>query len=133
MAEGLARHLARERGLVASFSSAGVMARNGLPPSEHGVAVLAERGIDISSIRSRPLSGKLIDEADLIIALEEEHRLAVRDFPEAAGKTVKLLSEWAGEPELGPGVDDPIGGERSEYESTAEEIEAYIKRALERL
>jgi protein-tyrosine phosphatase len=121
------------RGLEFFFSSAGVMARDGLPPTEHGASVMAERGIDIRGIRSRRLSGVMIAEADWIVAMEEEHRLAIMDFPEAAGKPVELLSEWAGEPHLGPGIEDPIGGSRGDYEKTAGEIESYIKRALARL
>jgi len=133
MAEGLARAMARARGLDWRIASAGVLARDGLPPTDHAVSVLAERGIAVGGIRSHRLRGAMIAEADLIIAMEEEHRLAIRDFPESRGKTVLLLSEWAGEPHLGPGVDDPIGGSRSDYEKTANEIESYIKRALERL
>ncbi len=74
-----------------------------------------------------------MDWADIIVAMEEEHRLAVGEFPLSALKQVHLLSEWAGEARLGPGIDDPIGGSRGDYEKTAVEIEAYIERALDRL
>jgi protein-tyrosine-phosphatase len=133
MAEGLARHLARERGLDLGFMSAGVIARNGMPATDHARAVLAEKGIDISAHQARRLDAEIIAKADIIIALEEEHRLAVREFPESSLKPLRLLSEWAGEPELGPGIEDPIGGAREEYRETADEIEAYLKRALDNL
>lgn len=133
MAEGLARHHAERLGLDLDCASAGVIGRRGHPASEHGVRVLAERGVDIRGHGARRLSNERVEWADVIVCMEEEHRLAVSDFPAASLESVHLLSEWAGEARLGPGVDDPIGGSREEYARTADEIEAYILRALELL
>jgi protein-tyrosine-phosphatase len=133
MAEGLARHHARQRGLALSCASVGLIARDGMPATEHGVITLAAKGIDIGGHRARRLGGAEVDWADLVVAMEEEHRLAVREFPEAKAKPVVLLSEWAGEPALGPGIADPIGGSAADYAKTADEIERYIERALARL
>lgn len=133
MAEGLARHHAIAQGIPLSCASAGVGARDGLPASENGVQALRAKDIDISAHRSQRIGGAQIDWADLIVAMEEEHRLAVREIPESTGKSVVLLSEWAGERPLGPGIADPIGGSPAEYARTADEIEGYIKRALARL
>ncbi len=133
MAEGLARHHAARRGLDLDCGSTGLIARNGHPASENGVLALRGRGIDISGHGARRLDANLVSWADVIVAMEEEHRLAVGDYPAAALKAVHLLSEWAGEPPLGPGIDDPIGGTLDEYEKTAAEIEVYIERALDRL
>ena len=88
MAEGLARHHAGLRGLAIEFASAGLIARDGESPSENGVSVLAARGVDIGAQRARRLRGEHIADADLVVALDEEHRLAVREFPEAALKPV---------------------------------------------
>jgi len=133
MAEGLARHLARARGLDLSFSSAGIAAPEGHPASEFARAALAARGVDIGAHRSRRLRPAILAETDLVVVMEEEHRLAVREMPEAALLPVLLLSEWAGEPPLGPGVDDPIGGDGDDYEAAATIIETYIQRALDGL
>ncbi len=133
MAEGLARHHAARRGLDLDCGSAGLIARRGHPASANGVLVLAERGVDISGHGARRLDAELVSWADVVVAMEEEHRLAVGDFPVSALKEVHLLSEWAGEARLGPGIDDPIGGSRGDYEKTASEIEAYIERALDKL
>jgi protein-tyrosine-phosphatase len=131
MAEGLARHRAGQLGLEMMFSSAGVVGQAGHPASRNGVQVLRDRGIDIGDHGARRLTGRIIEESDLLVALEEEHRLAIQEFPEAALKPVLLLSEWAGEPHIGPGVDDPIGCDIERYEETATEIANYIQRALE--
>ncbi len=133
MAEGLARHHAARRGLDLECGSAGLIARRGHAASENGILVMAERGVEIGQHAARRLSAELVDWADIIVAMEEEHRLAVGEFPLSALKQVHLLSEWAGEARLGPGIDDPIGGSRGDYEKTAVEIEAYIERALDRL
>jgi protein-tyrosine-phosphatase len=133
MAEGLARHLARARGLDLSFSSAGVAAPEGHPASDLARSVLAARGVDIGGHRARRLRPGILAAADLVVVMEEEHRLAVREMPEAALRSILLLSEWAGEPRLGPGVDDPIGGDRADYEEAATIIEIYIQRALDGL
>ncbi len=133
MAEGLARHHAARRGLDLECGSAGLIARRGHAASENGILVMAERGVEIGRHAARRLSAELVDWADIIVAMEEEHRLAVGEFPLSALKQVHLLSEWAGEARLGPGIDDPIGGSRGDYEKTAVEIEAYIERALDRL
>ncbi len=74
-----------------------------------------------------------LQEADLVIAMEEEHRLAIREFTAAAMRPVLLLSEWAGDEPPGAGVDDPIGGSREDYHKAADIIDTYIMRALETL
>jgi protein-tyrosine-phosphatase len=133
MAMGLARKHADSTGLDLAFSSAGVMTRNGLPASEHAVGVMGEQAIDIGAHRSRLLSAGILKEADLVVAMEEEHRLAIREFPESAMVRIPLLSEWGGEEAPGPGIDDPIGGSRKDYRKSAKTIESYIVRALESL
>jgi protein-tyrosine-phosphatase len=133
MAEGFARHHASVLGIDLDCASVGLIARQGLEASEHGVRTLRERGVDISGHRAQRLDGALVNWADVIVAMEEEHRLAVQEYPVAALKSVVLLSEWAGEAPLGPGIADPIGGSPADYARTADEIEAYIKRALARL
>ena len=67
MAEGLFERMIAERPDLRVLS-AGVSTYPGQPPSAHAVEVLAELGVDISQHRSRPLSEKVIDEADWIIA-----------------------------------------------------------------
>lgn len=133
MAEALARHLARIRGLDLDFSSAGVAAPEGHPVSDFARDALAARGVDVGDHRARRLRPGILAAADLVVVMEEEHRLAVGEMPGADRRPILLLSEWAGEPSLGPGVDDPIGGDRADYEKTATIIEAYIQRALDGL
>lgn len=72
MAEGLLRDQLERLGVEARVDSAGVL-DTGSPAAPEAVAVLEARGIDISSHRSRRLSGPLIDGADLILGMAREH------------------------------------------------------------
>ncbi len=130
MAEGLARWHAASLGIELTFSSAGVRTRDGIRASSHAVTVLGEKGVNIDAIRSRRLVPEILAEADLVIAMEEEHRLAIKEMPEAALIEILLLSEWGGEEPPGAGIDDPIGGSKKRYGLAAELIESYIVKAL---
>ncbi len=105
--------------------SSGTWAMAGQPASSHAVQVMAEQGIDISAHRSRSLTQPQIEEADLILALAQEHKTAILGhFRGGEGKTY-LLSEMIG---LHHSVADPYGSDsRAEYRRCA----AIIKRFLE--
>jgi glycine hydroxymethyltransferase len=107
MAEGLFRRMIAERPDLRVLS-AGVSTYPGQPPSAHAVEVLTELGVDISQHRSRPLSEKVIDEADWIVAMTRSHLDSIIYlFPRAAEK-VYLLREF--EPgAISLDVADPIG------------------------
>ncbi len=56
-------------------------------PSRHLIEEMAERGLDIATHRSRPLTRKLMDETDLVIPmLEELARDLMTAFPHARSK-----------------------------------------------
>ncbi len=109
MAEGLFRDMIGSAPGI-RILSAGTNAARGLPPSEPAVSVLREIGIDISGIRSRPLTEELTNSADFILVMTQAHREIVRMFfPEAAAQTY-LLREFEGESAAGSlDVPDPIG------------------------
>src|SRR3954447_13226651 len=68
MAEGLFRRLLGNRKDI-EVASAGVNAVRGQPPSLHAVAALQAEGVDISALRSQPLTSALIDRATHIFAM----------------------------------------------------------------
>jgi glycine hydroxymethyltransferase len=124
MAEGLFRHLVANRPDI-RVRSAGVSAFPGQPPSPHAVEVLSDLRIDISKLRSLPLSEDLVREASCIIAMTRSHMESIHYlFPEAAEKTF-LLREFE---DYAPSLDvsDPIGMGREAYEVTRD----IIRRAL---
>jgi glycine hydroxymethyltransferase len=107
MAEGLFGRMIAERPDLRVLS-AGVSTYPGQPPSAHAVDVLAEMGVDISQHRSRPLSEKVIDEADWIVAMTRSHLDSIIYlFPRAAEKVYLLREFEPGATSLD--VADPIG------------------------
>jgi glycine hydroxymethyltransferase len=107
MAEGLFERMIAERPELRVLS-AGVSTYPGQPPSAHAVEVLSELGVDISQHRSRPLSEKVIDEADWIVAMTRSHLDSIIYlFPRAAEKVYLLREFEPGATSLD--VADPIG------------------------
>lgn len=127
MAEGFLKHILAREGQRSEYGvySSGTWAMSGQPASPHAVQVMAEQGIDISAHRTRSLTQSQIDEADLILALAQEHKTAIlRHFRGGENKTY-LLSEMIG---IHHSVADPYGSESlEEYRRCA----TVIKRLLE--
>jgi protein-tyrosine phosphatase len=91
MAEALLRaHLARLRP-QATVSSAGLAALEGRPADPIAVALLAERGIDLSAHRARQITPELVAAAELVLVMEaEQQRHLERLAPSARGKVQRL-------------------------------------------
>jgi glycine hydroxymethyltransferase len=124
MAEGLFRHMVANRPDI-RVRSAGISTFPGQPPSPHAVDVLADLRIDISNLRSQPLSEELVQEASCIIAMTRSHLESIQYlFPEAAEKTF-LLREFE-DNASSLDLSDPIGMGLEAYEVTRD----IIRRAL---
>jgi glycine hydroxymethyltransferase len=120
MAEGLFERMIAERPDLRVLS-AGVSTYPGQPPSAHAVEVVAELGVDISQHRSRPLSEKVIDEADWIVAMTRSHLDSIIYlFPRAAEKVYLLREFEPGATSLD--VADPIGMGLEAYRAAREVI-----------
>jgi protein-tyrosine-phosphatase len=100
------------------------------PASENAVAVMAERGIDISDHQSHSLTTDEVAGADLILVMTREHaRLIRQTWPQYAWK-VHLLSEMTGKRR---DVEDPYGGSIEEYRACADTMSRYIDGGLEHI
>lgn len=125
MAEGLLRHMMRDRGPV-EVASAGLGAMHGQTPSSHAVEVLRREGVDISRQRSQPVSAELIRRSDLIFAMTRDHRdMLLLLYPEAAAK-IHLLRQKEAAAGGRPDVMDPIGGSITTYETCKNDIKAAL-------
>lgn len=100
-------------------SSAGVAAGEGGGASRGTADELARRGIDASGHHSQPLTVELIQRAERIYCMTNEHLSAVLDLAPSASSKATVL-----DPD-GP-VPDPIGGGPDEYRHCAEQIERMI-------
>ena len=75
----------------AVVTSAGTDARDGGPATEGSRIAGAERGLDIAPHRSRRLTVGMVEDADLVIAMERSHRDAIcRSVPDATDRTFTL-------------------------------------------
>ncbi len=107
--------------------SAGVWARERFGASAEAIAVLNQRGIALEHHLSRPVTLPLLDQADMILVMEEAHRRSLFYLaPQHLGK-VFLLAEMSGGDE---DVADPYGGEIEDYTVTVELLEKLIEAGL---
>ena len=130
MALGLFRRLVGN-GKEIEADAAGVHAVRGQPPSLHAIDVCRQRGIDISSFRSQPLTATLVDRATHIFGMTGSHLETIHLlFPQSAEKTF-LLREFE-EPgaTLWRDLPDPIGMGRHVYQECAESIEKALPSVL---
>ena len=71
--------------------SAGLEALVGMPADPTAVAVAADQGCDVRGHRARQLSAWMCQQADLILVMDQTHRLALEErFPLARGKVFRL-------------------------------------------
>jgi protein-tyrosine phosphatase len=134
MAEGILKKLLTELGRKdVLVGSAGIAAVTGVPPTDETVQAAQEAGIDVSGYHATDLTDWLIEDADIILVMENVHKEEiVRRVPRAASKTF-LLKEYAypekiQDPEM-YGIQDPIGWGADYYRHTF----GVIKREIERI
>jgi protein-tyrosine-phosphatase len=132
MASGLLRKRLAKDGLDARHHvlSAGVWAVDGHPASENAIAVMAERGIDITDHIAHTITADDVAEADLILAMSKEHeRMIQNTWPQYDWKLYRL-SEMVGKRR---DVRDPYGGPIEEYRACADILSDYIDRGFDRI
>jgi glycine hydroxymethyltransferase len=130
IAEGLFRRLIGNRKDI-EVLSAGVHAVRGQPPSLYAVQVCAKEGVDISDLRSQPLTPALVERATHIFAMTGGHVETIQAlFPHGADKSF-LLREFE-EPgtTVWRDVPDPIGLGRDVYEDCARTIKNALPSVL---
>jgi protein-tyrosine-phosphatase len=131
MAAALFEDLLRRNGLRGRFrvESAGTWAGEGDPVTPMALAVMRERGLDVSGHRSRRVTGQMLREFDWVLVMEAGHREALlAEFPDLEPH-LHLLTSVAGEPY---DISDPVAGTLDTYRATADELEDLLKRGLPR-
>jgi protein-tyrosine phosphatase len=90
MAEGMLRTILSDSGARADIGSAGLL-RGGAPATRNAIAVMADRGIDISRHVSRTIDSGSVRSTPLIIGMTREHvREAVVDHGADIARTYTL-------------------------------------------
>ena len=115
LAEAIARSAAAGADVV--VSSAGWAAAEGVEAEAHAVAVARDAGLDLTAHRTRRLTRELVDDADLVLALD---RHALERVVELGGEAkAELLAEAE--------VADPYGGSADDYRRTYADLERAIR------
>ncbi len=112
-------------------ASAGVHAVSGQPPSLYAVQVCEEEGVDISGLRSQPLTATLVDRATHIFAMTGAHLETIQMlFPDGAEKSFLLREFEEPDTTVWRDVPDPIGLGRDVYEVCARTIKNALPSVL---
>ncbi len=111
-------------------SSAGTAAWENQPASCLAVDVLEGDGIDCSAHRARLLTREMVEEADIVVVMENRHRERIGLLAPETDTPVVVLGEL-GEGRDSPDIDDPIGGDRAMYERTRDELNVLVDRLID--
>jgi protein-tyrosine-phosphatase len=137
IAEALLKKMLADRAVeYLSVQSGGIAAyaRDGALVSLDARLVLRDEGIHLpadSTATDLKNNRHLVAGADLILAMTgEQVRMLRAAFPEAAGKEVYTLGEFAGG---GADIEDPAGQDESVFAACRDEIKACLERAIGRL
>ncbi|MCM8766439.1 MAG: low molecular weight protein arginine phosphatase [Candidatus Omnitrophica bacterium] len=128
MAAGLLKKMLKDKADNFVIKSAGTSALEGMSASSEAQKTMLKEGIDISAHRSLRLTKEMIEEADLILVMEEAHRNVILNIYPEAEKKVYLLRSFAeniSEP-TDWGILDPIGKPPEVYE----EVLIVLKESL---
>jgi len=88
MAEGLMKRALPEM----EVSSAGLGALVGQPADSNAIALMREKGIDITAHRARQLESWMVATADLVLVMDTEQKdHLVMQYPLYRGKTYRLI------------------------------------------
>lgn len=136
-AEAMFRRLAEEHGLGERLraSSLGTLGIEGVPAHEWTLEVAAERGSNLIAFRSRALDADRAAEADLLVALGEEHLAAIAALDEDLPRPPRLWLITAPGVEPPPageaGIPDPVGAEPDEYRRALAAIDEALPPLLD--
>lgn len=158
MAEGMLRALLTNNGARADIGSAGLL-RGGAPATRDAIAVMADRGIDISHHVSRTIDPEVVRSTPLIIGMAREHVREAIGFGADLERTFTLkelvrrgddtgprrpdetVFDWLAR--VGAGrrradligddhddIADPVGRPRADYEETAGELDVLLRQLV---
>lgn len=114
-----------------AIESAGVDALDNISPSADVQQVCIENGLDVSDHRSRQLTKTMMDRADVVLCMAQQHKdVIVSAYPSLAGK-ISLLKEFGKEDESASlSVEDPTGRSFDHYRVCYAEIDQEVSRII---
>ncbi len=133
LAEAIARRIAESTGADVEVGSAGTGTVDGAPASDAARAVAREAGLDLDAHAARLLRRSMVQEADLVLVMNERQREFIRVLAPEALDRVHRLREYATRGERADDVDDPFGGDAARYRRTLNELRELVDKSLQRL
>jgi protein-tyrosine-phosphatase len=139
MAEGILRKMLEDHGVSEiKVTSAGTCTLENMLPSPFAIQASQQNEVDISRQRSRQLTRRILEEANLILTMAQEHIDFIKRVNEKSASKAFLLklfpqSRPLSNEERNRGVlfiKDPIGGSVEDYERSFMEIQKEVKRIL---
>lgn len=115
-----------------SVSSAGTTAFDGMKAASNAIKVLKEMRIDLSVHRTRVLTARMVEGADLVITMTGEQKEEIADLVPGSRGKVMAMGELDSKRES-PDIGDPIGGGEEVYRKTRDEIEGLIFKLIDYL
>jgi protein-tyrosine phosphatase len=104
--------------------SAGLAAAHGSPASSESIELARRQGIDLGRHESQPLTEQLLEQADHVYTMTQNHRDAIDHSRPDLAKHVELLARD------GSDIPDPIGGRMREYERCEQAIDRHLRSIL---
>jgi protein-tyrosine phosphatase len=130
MAEGMLKGmLSFELDPMVTVGSAGTHAYDGLKAERFAVRAAKEYGIDIAAHRSRMIDSGMLDQADLILVMEQVHAINIRQLLTSDAEKIRMLGEFNNSSKP-LDVDDPYGGSFEEYRTCARRIRRHLTGLL---
>jgi protein-tyrosine-phosphatase len=112
------------------IESAGTWALLGSAPAPLSQLVMQTRGMDISHHQSQPVTEELIQQFDLVLTMESNHKESLQLVFKDRADRIFMISEVVGQRE---DISDPIGGELEDYHETADRLEKILSHGLDRI
>jgi protein-tyrosine phosphatase len=110
LAEGIAKKIAKERGLDILIDSVGTSNYHiGEPPDSRSVAVAYQNGVDISMLRGRQI-GKSDSKFDLIVAMDRQNYANISRL--GLGNRLVIMGEFGLD---GVDIPDPYYGDSKDF------------------
>jgi protein-tyrosine phosphatase len=127
MAEALLKDaLKKQQDIV--VESAGLGALVDHPASEHAVALMQERGLDIGKHRARQITPDMVHAADLVLVMEAGHKRAIDANEPAARAKIFRLGEWQDKD-----IEDPYRQPRETFEAALADIDKGVAEWASRI
>ncbi len=134
MAERMAEKAAAEAVLDLVITSAGVSdEETGHPIDDRAQQTLTALGCRVDDHRAHRITAEEIEDADLIVCAEEQHRQRILSMVPAAEDKVRLITDFVPGATPGSPVPDPWYGDQDGFTRTAETIERALPGILDLL